>query len=349
MVPAWGFFHKQGRHMPDYFSRYEYCSHYWIGNLIGCALLIAGLGLPVQKAHAHQHDMMTAEQMYQALNWDFASAEVTVEKVGPSLYVLFGVGGNIAVSVGEDGVLIVDDQFPQMIPKVSAAIEGLGGEGVDYVVNSHWHFDHAEGNLVLGNKGASIISQTNSRVMNTQDQVINLVGIGRYKQEAYPAHALADITFDESMQLHFNGERVDLLHYGPAHTSGDAATVFRGNNAVHFGDVFNAGYPFIDVDNGGSLSGMIEFCSQVLAQISADTTVIPGHGPVSTYADLQSYIVMLTTVRDRIAALIAKGKSLQEVIEAAPTKEFDEQFGSPAQLLDRGYYSLGGKPAGGSG
>lgn len=309
-----------------------------VSGLVRRAALV-GLLVQVAVAEAHEHQM-TAAEMYEALGWDFAAAEITTEKVGENLYVLFGIGGNIAVSVGDDGVLIVDDQFPQMLPKVEAAISELGGEGVDFVVNSHWHFDHAEGNLALGNQGAWIISQTNSRAMNTGDHEINLVGIGRYVQEAYPAHALADITFDNSMRLHFNGEAVDLLHYGPAHTSGDTATVFRGNNAVHFGDVFNAGYPFIDVDNGGSLDGMIAFCSEVLAAIDVDTTVIPGHGPVSSYADLEAYIAMLTTVRDRIAALIEAGKTLEEVIAAAPTKEFDERYGDPGSLLNRAYYSL---------
>ena len=284
---------------------------------------------------------MTTEQMYEALSWDFSAAEVTVEKVADNLYVLFGIGGNIAVSVGSDGVLIVDDQFPEMIPKVTAAISELGGEGVDFVVNSHWHFDHADGNLALGNQGAWIISQENSRTKNTEDQLIHLVGIGSYLQKAYPAHALPDITFDDSMQLHFNGEQVDLLHFGPAHTSGDTVTVFRGSNAVHFGDVFNAsGYPFIDVDNGGSLDGMIAFCSAVLAEISAETTVIPGHGAVSTYADLEAYIAMLVSVRDRIAALIAEGKTLEEVVAAEPTKAFDEQYGDPTSMVDRAYHSL---------
>ena len=302
--------------------------------------LLALFAVPPTLAHEHQ---MTAEEMYQALGWDFASMEITSEKVGANLYVLFGVGGNIAVSVGDDGVLIVDDQFPQMLPKITAAISEFGGEGVDFVVNSHWHFDHADGNLALGKQGTWIISQANSREMNTEDRMIGLVGIGKHLQKAYPAHALADITFDERMQLHFNGEQIDLLHYGPAHTSGDTATVFRGNNAVHFGDVFNAGYPFIDVDNGGSLDGMITFCSEVLAGINAETTVIPGHGPVSSYADLEAYIAMLTTVRGSIAGLIAEGKSLAEVIAAAPTKEFDERYGDPASFVDRAYHSLAGE------
>ena len=264
-------------------------------NLVARAACAAGM-LLASSAFAHQHPM-SAQEFYEALGWDFATAEVTTQQVGPSLYVLFGLGGNVAVSVGDDGVLIVDDQFPEMMPKIKAAIAELGGDGVDFVVNSHWHFDHADGNLTLGQEGAWIIAHANSRKLNTEDRTINLVGVGSLVQKAYPPHALADITFERDMQLHLNGEQVDVLHFGPAHTGGDAAVIFRGNNAVHFGDVFGAGYPFIDIDNGGSIDGMIAFCSAVAEQIDAQTTVIPGHGPVSTYADLQAYIAMLTTVR----------------------------------------------------
>ena len=153
--------------------------------------MVTGLlaGLPIVGA-CHQH-AMTAQEMYDALGWDFAAAQVTTEQVGPNLYVLFGLGGNVAVSVGEDGVLIVDDQFPEMMPKLKAAIGEVGGEGVDFVVNSHWHFDHADGNLVLGQEGSWIIAHANSRKLNTEDRTINLIGIGSHVQKAYPAHALA--------------------------------------------------------------------------------------------------------------------------------------------------------------
>ena len=143
------------------------------------------------------------------------------------------------------------------------------------------------------------------------------------------------------MQFHFNGERIDLLHFGPAHTTGDTAVIFRGRNAVHFGDVFNkAGYPFIDADNGGDLDGMIAFCSAVLGEINKDTTVIPGHGRVSNYQGLVDYITMLKIVRERIAKLVDDGADLEAVVATRPTAEFDEAFGDPAQFIDRAYASL---------
>jgi len=286
------------------------------------------------------HDVLELDELLAAFGWNFDTSEITVEKLNDGFYVLFGVGGNIGVSIGEQGVLIVDDQFPQMMPKIQAAIADLGGVGVDFAINTHWHFDHAEGNLALGPQGTWLVAQANSRAMMADEHIINLVSL-QYLQQPYPEAAKPVITYNDRMQFHFNGEQIDLLHFGPAHTTGDTAVIFRGNNAVHFGDVFNnAGYPFIDADNGGDLSGMIDFCSAVLAEIDENTVVIPGHGPVTDYAALASYIQMLSTIRDRISALIADGADLEAVIAAKPTAEFDAKYGDPAGVINRSYASL---------
>lgn len=302
---------------------------------------ISSLVLGVLLAGSVQaHDVLELDDLLNAFGWNFETAEITVEKLNDGFYVLFGIGGNIAVSIGEQGVLIVDDQFPQMMPKIQAAIADLGGDRVDFAINTHWHFDHAEGNLSLGPAGTWLVSQANSRAMMANDHIINLVSL-QYLQQAYPEAAKPVITYTDRMQFHFNGEQIDLLHFGPAHTNGDTAIIFRGNNAVHFGDVFNnSGYPFIDADNGGDLSGMIEFCTAVLAEIDENTTVIPGHGPVTDYATLASYIDMLSTIRDRITALIADGADLQAVIAAKPTADFDARYGDPAGVINRSYASL---------
>ena len=189
-------------------------------------------------------------------------------------------------------------------------------------------------------KGRYRQPQSNSRKMMLDDHIINLVTLS-YNQRAYPPRALPGVTFDESMHLHFNGERIDLLHFGAAHTTGDAAVIFRGSNAVHLGDVYNeAGYPFIDAGNGGSLDGVIAFCEATLAEIDPDTVVIPGHGPVSKHADLVAYVEMLKTVRGRIRALIEGGATLEEVIAAKPTAEYDAVEGDPTLFVDRAYASL---------
>ena len=290
---------------------------------------------------ANADNRKTLDEMAAAFGWDFDNAVIESQEVADGLHVLFGPGGNVAASIGGDGVLIVDDQFPQVIPKIEAKIAELGGGAIDFAVNTHWHFDHADGNQALGPKGVWLVSQANSRKMTTDTHLIDLVAL-QYEQPPYPENARADITFDDRMQFHFNGERIDLLHFGPAHTTGDAAVIFRGANAVHLGDVFNnAGYPFIDAGNGGDMEGMIRFCSAVLAEIDAETTVIPGHGPVTDYQSLQDYTTMLSAVRDRIAKLIANGADLEAVLAAKPTAEFDERYGDPGLLINRAFASLG--------
>jgi len=283
---------------------------------------------------------MDLDTLLQAFGWDMDKIEIKAEKVTDDLHVLFGAGGNIAVNVGDDGVFIVDDQFPQLMPKILKAIGDLGGEGVDFAVTTHWHFDHAEGNLVLGPEGTWLVAHENSREMMKDDHVINLV-IAAYDQKAYPESAWPDITYDDDMQFHLNGQTVDLWHFGPAHTTGDTAVYFRGSNAVHLGDVFNnAGYPFIDAGNGGTLEGVIKFCSETLARINEDTVVIPGHGPITDYQALADYIDMLSIIRDRMLVLIDEGATLEEVYAAKPTADYDEKMGDNTGFINRAYMSL---------
>ncbi|MEK9892318.1 MAG: MBL fold metallo-hydrolase [Pseudomonadales bacterium] len=299
-------------------------------------------GAPIASAHSGPSvpEAMGLEEIAQAFGWDFDAAEVVAEKVSDSLYVLFGVGGNIAVSVGDDGVLIVDDQFPEMMDRVNAAIGSLGGGAVDFAINTHWHFDHADGNQSFGPEGTWIVAQANSREKMLADQVINLVNVA-YAQKAYPKDALPVMTYDDSMQFHMNGEQLDLMHFGAAHTTGDTAAIFRGSNAVHLGDVFNnSGYPFIDAGNGGTLDGVIHFCEQTLAQINQETVVIPGHGPLSDYQGLSDYIDMLKDIRGQMMALIEDGASLDDVLKSGITKAYDAKNGDPGLLLNRGYFSL---------
>lgn len=285
-------------------------------------------------------DPVGLDQLLQAFGWDMETTEITVQSINDNFHVLFGLGGNIAVSVGDDGVLIVDDQFPQLMPKIKSAIKSLGGKQVDFAINTHWHFDHAEGNISLGPGGTWLVSQTNSRQMMQQDHIINLVSLA-YEQKAYPESAWPDITYDDTMQFHFNGEQIDLMHFGPAHTTGDTAIVFRKSNAVHLGDVYNnSGYPFIDAGNGGTLNGIIEFCSATLKAIDENTVVIPGHGPLANYEDLVEYIDMLTTIRNRMMVLIEKGATLEEVYAAKVTSEWDEKNGNNTGFINRAYMSL---------
>ena len=286
--------------------------------------------------------LVTPPAVAQLNNLDEAlrTTPITTQQLAANFHVLFGVGGNILVSIGANGVLIVDSQFPQMVPKFKATIGELGGGAVDFAINTHWHFDHADGNQVLGPEGTWLVAHENSRQMLTKPNVINLV-TQRRDQPAYGETALPVVTYDDKMRFHFNGERIDLMHFGPAHTTGDTAVIFRGRRTVHLGDVFNnAGYPFIDADNGGSFNGIIEFCSKVLAEIDNTYTVVPGHGPVADAQALADYVGMLTTIRDRMNALIASGATLEQVAAAQPTSEWDERKGNPESFLDRAYLSL---------
>ena len=278
-----------------------------------------------------------------AFGWDFDEAEITIESISDNIHVLFGLGGNILVSTGEDGVLLVDDQMPELKYKILRSLRKIGGKSVDYIINTHWHFDHAEGNLAFGPDGAKIVAHENSRKMMLNPKPINLSFIV-YPQQPYPLDAVPQITYQDSMKLHLNGDQIELYHFGHAHTTGDTAIYLRNSNVLHMGDVFNmTGPPFIDAGNGGSIDGIIHFCEEILKVVNDETVVVPGHGPISTTEDLQTYIDMLIVVRDRIQAQILEGKSLQEIIESDPTKEWRDKFGDGpfiVGVIDRAYAGM---------
>lgn len=301
--------------------------------------LLGGVLLAVAMV-ASGHRVLDREEMFEAFGWDPDTTEITTEEVAPGRHVLFGLGGNVLASIGEQGVLLVDDQIPELREKIDAALAELGAEHVDFVINTHWHFDHADGNLSYGPDGVWLISQANSRQMMTEDRVINLVGVA-YEQKAYPPEALPVITFDDRMQLHFNGERIDLIHAGPAHTTGDAAVIFRGHNIAHIGDLFvTTGWPFIDVGSGGDLDGLIAFCRRILEEIDADTIVVPGHGDIADRAALERYVENVAEARSRISELMDEGLTLEEIIAAEPTADLDAEMGDSAMFLDRAWHSL---------
>ena len=291
---------------------------------------------------ATAHEDVTIEAFNAAFGIDLETAEVTSETVAPGIHVLFGAGGNVLASIGDQGVFLVDSQFPQMVPRILEKVSELGGNEINFMVNTHWHFDHADGNSLLAQMGVIIVSQINSRRMMAGQHSIDMVGL-IVSQPPYPKGALPVITYTDQMQVHFNNERIDLMHFGPAHTTGDTAVLFRGSNVVHMGDVTNPGYPFIDAGNGGDLDGMILFNKKVLNELNEDSIVVPGHGSVMSYADMAAYTLMLETVRDRINRLIDAGMSLEQVLAAKPTAEFDAKYGlwgGPERLINRAYMSL---------
>ena len=304
------------------------------------------LAFVVNAAH-HEESEINYQDGQQAVmdafGWNFDEAEITIEKISDNVHVLFGLGGNILVSTGDDGVLFVDDQMPELKYKILRSLRKIGGKSVDYVINTHWHFDHAEGNLAFGPDGAKIVAHENSRNMMLNPKPINLSFIV-YPQQPYPLNSVPQITYQDTMKLHLNGEQIELYHFGHAHTTGDTAVFLRNSNVLHMGDVFNmTGPPFIDAGNGGSIDGIIRFCEEVLKVVNDKTIVVPGHGPISTTEDLQTYIDMLIVVRDRIQQGIQQGKGLQEIIDTDPTKEWRDKFGDGPFILgviDRAYAGM---------
>ncbi len=253
---------------------------------------------------------------------------VTVVPVAPGLAMLSGGGGNVAVSYGTDGIFVVDDQFAPSVPGILDAIAKLQAGPVRFVINTHWHGDHTGGNEALGTQGAVIVAHDNVRKRMSVPQFTQLFD---RKTPASPPGALPVVTFAESVTLHLNGDDVQVRHVDPAHTDGDAFVYFAAANVLHAGDLyFNGFYPFVDASSGGSVRGLIRACD-VLLQVANDATkIVPGHGPLSNAAELRAYREMLRTVVDRVAALIGEGRTLEQVIAAKPTAEFDAKWGGSA-------------------
>tara|TARA_A100001388_G_C28712409_1_gene471953 strand:- start:204 stop:1142 length:939 start_codon:yes stop_codon:yes gene_type:complete len=287
------------------------------------------------------NDILSTDEAVEQLLGSPDEAKIRIQKITDNLYLFFGLGGNIAVSIGDDGVLIVDDQIPSLIPKIKDAIKKIGGGDLVYTINTHWHFDHAEGNLALDPNITKIISQSNARDYMSRGGIIDMVS-SRINQEPYPDYALPVITYENGMTLYFNDEEIEIVHFGPAHTSGDSAVIFHDQNAIHYGDVFvTEGYPFIDVSSGGSIDGIINFLSKSLEKLKPGAIILPGHGEIANIQDVKDMIGMLETVRDRISKMIDEGKSLQEVIDAKPTKDFDEKYPDwLGNFVNRAYASL---------
>jgi len=256
---------------------------------------------------------------------DFSKAQIQAQKLSASTYMLTGAGGNLALSVGDDAVFLVDDQYAPMVPKIKAAIAKLTKKPVKFVLNTHWHFDHTGGNESFGKAGAVIVAHDNVRKRMSTEQVIAFLGM---PVKPAPKPALPVVTFTTDVSFHLNGDEVRVFHVADAHTDGDAIVHFKNSNVVHAGDVFfNKLYPFIDRSSGGSPDGVIAAVDKVLAMVDDNTKIIPGHGPLATKAELKAYRDMLQAVSGRIKAQIADGKTLADVVASKPTAEFDAVWG----------------------
>lgn len=234
---------------------------------------------------------------------DWSKVQIKSTKIAGNVYMLEGAGGNIGVSVGPDGILIVDDQFAPLADKIRASLKTLGQGKLRFILNTHWHGDHTGSNAAFGPE-ATIIAHDNVRKRLSSEQRSEFF---KSTTPASPKEALPVITFDQSVSVHFNGEEIRVIHFPNGHTDGDSVIFFTTSNVVHLGDDFFAGrFPFVDLESGGSVEGLTKNIGELIAKIPADAKLIPGHGPISTLDDLKVYHRMLieTTaiVRDKIAA-----------------------------------------------
>ncbi len=251
---------------------------------------------------------------------------VRTEKVTEGVYVLFGRGGNIGVSVGPDGVFLIDDQYAPATPQIQAAVAELAPGPIRFVLNTHWHGDHTGGNENLGNAGAVIVAHDNVRTRMSVPQMLEFF---KRAVPASPPGALPVITFNDAVSFHLNGDEIRAVHVARAHTDTDILVQFRKANVLHAGDLyFNGSYPFIDVDSGGSVPGLITAVDRLLELADAQTRIIPGHGPMASRGDLQGYRDMLATTTGRVRALVEAGKSADEIVAAAPNADYDGDWAS---------------------
>jgi cyclase len=256
---------------------------------------------------------------------DLSKVEIQTQKLADTVYMMTGSGGNLGLSVGEDAVFLIDDQFAPLTPKIEAAIAKLTDKPVKFVLNTHWHFDHTGGNENLGKAGGLIIAHENVRKRLSSEGFIEFLGM---KTKPEPKVALPVITFTRDLTFHVNGDEVLAHHVAKAHTDGDAIVQFKKSNVIHMGDAFfNRMYPFIDTSSGGTVNGVIQAADLVLRLADDDTKIIPGHGPLGNKSDLQAYRDMLAAVSGRIRQLIRQGKTLDEVVAAKPTAKFDDAWG----------------------
>lgn len=274
---------------------------------------------------------------------DFSNVEIQTTYVQGKIYMLEGRGGNIGISIGDDGILMVDDQFAPLSQKILSAVKSIQDAPIKFVLNTHYHYDHTGGNEEFG-KTATIIAHDNVRQRLSQKQVIAFLESVR---DPLPKGALPVITFAQSISVHFNDEEIRVIHLPRGHTDGDSVIFFTDSNVVHLGDLFFSGsFPFIDLENGGSVQGVLANIRQLMPEISEDARIIPGHGPLSSKGDLVKYLSMLVETMDLIQAKISQGKELKEIIQEGFPQRYQswgDGFISTEQWIKIVYNSLQGK------
>ncbi|MAC71433.1 MAG: MBL fold metallo-hydrolase [Gammaproteobacteria bacterium] len=259
---------------------------------------------------------------------DFSNVEIVTHHVAGSVYYLQGAGGNIGLSIGEDGVVMIDDQYAPLTDKILAAIRQLNEGEIRFVINTHVHGDHTGGNENLGKLGILILARDEVRVRLAAQS---------------PAAALPVLTYSDAITIHLNGEEVYAFPVPPAHTDGDTFIYFVDSDVIHTGDVFRTtAFPVIDTNNGGTLDGSIQALGLLIGTAGPDTLILPGHGEVSTRMDVMGFRDMIIDVRDQVAPMVESGMSYEEVAAADPTAAYNDRYGNPDRFLRAVYIELGG-------
>src|ERR1700676_2334170 len=283
-----------------------------------------------------------------AQNKDFSKVEIKVTKVSGNIYMLEGEGGNIAASVGEDGIVIVDDQYAPLADKIQAALKNLKitDKPVRFVINPHYHGDHTGGNEPFANTGSTVIAQDNVRKRLETPGIAGNGSSIKMETKAAPKGALPVITFEHDVTVHLNGEDIRALHFPAGHTDGDAIIFFPKNNVVHMGDDFvRYGFPFIDVASGGGVQGMIDAMEKATAQLPADVKVIPGHGALSNLDDVRAFVKMLKETSAVVQKAINEHKTLEQMKTEkilAPWEKFSGGFINSDAFIETLFNSLTG-------
>lgn len=242
---------------------------------------------------------------------DLSKVEIKTEQVAPGVAVLFGAGGNIGVSYGEDGTILIDDQFAPLTEKIQTAVSTLGAQPVKFLVNTHWHYDHTGGNENLGKANALIMAHDNVRIR---------MAAGQGNQKPAAKVALPVVTYADGLKLHLNGEEVRVMHMPAGHTDGDSIVHWTKSNVIHMGDLFflRMSFPFVDASGGGNVRGVVAAADKVLAIADDQTKIIPGHGPVATKADLQQYRNMVAEIVAKVETGLKAGKTLEQIKAERP-------------------------------
>lgn len=261
-----------------------------------------------------------------SVDWD--AVEISTHHVAGTVHYLEGRGGNIGLSIGDDGVVMIDDQFAPLTDRIVAAIEAISNGDVRFLINTHVHGDHVGGNENMGRRGVAILAQDRVRLRLA---------------ERLPAIALPVLTYSDAIRIHLNGEEVELLPVPPAHTDGDSFIHFKGSDVLHLGDVFRTvAFPVIDRGNGGTLDGTIEALGVAAGIAGPDTKIVPGHGVVSGRADVIEFRDMIIDVAGRVSELVDGGATFDEVLAAGPTSDYEAKWGDPQRFLTAVYEELAG-------